>query len=235
MSSQSAPKKRKYRFPVAPITEAIHYLPALAALEDEGKLDRNTMATALGFEALNEPALQGLGAFFAYHMVEPKPSGKLALTALSKKMLQNESDLEALRIAALSPLLFRFFWKSLRQISLEELTQLLISKGLSEEDAAKAVEVHSTNAELAKLDEVTEEPAGLPEPKINARSAAQRARRAEKKAQKNMLKLPLKNGAMMIPREISEEEYELIQKTLTLWKDQIVKPENSLPAEAATL
>lgn len=170
-------------------------------------------------------AVKVFAALRAYGLIErQKESGEEKIFKLSSsalKMIKNEFSapgvLKELQYAALSPLLFRQLFKNARSDSEEQLIALLQNRGFTEGGATRAAKVFRQNFEFAKLEELHELPEGLP-----ARGPAQNAPQQKRKAIGQGLSLPLSSGVAYIPSGLSEEEHQLVVRTLNLWKDRLI-------------
>ena len=230
-------KRRSPKFPFVSIAELIPHLPALRELKNNNNLNRESAMKVLGFESRSGSAWRTIAALHAYHFVERGEDG-IEITSLGNSLADNPEAHEALQTAALSPLVFRSIWRNARHASEEELTRLLEGRGFTEEGASRAATVYRENADLAGLDDLTVEPVDLPErpgPRGRKQGHRKATRAMEKKLHRrqldrakrekaldNALRLPLKSGSVIIPKDISESEFQLIIDTIHSWKDQLV-------------
>lgn len=223
--------ERSPKYPFISLQSAIGILPKLAELKSGAKLNRFEVIKLLGFDSFSGQAARTFAAFRAYHLIAPSPDGP-RLTAVGRSLIDNPGDLESLQVAALSPGVFRRIWRRARNASEAELVELLLERGFTADGAGKAASIYRENAGLARLDSLEVEP-NLPEPtkkKRTGRKIEEKLRRKLSEASRkgsDPLRLPLGSGNAVIPRGISEDEFELLIKTLHIWKDQLVQPSTS--------
>ena len=224
MNTKKTGKHRSPKFPFIKLEQAIASIPTLIELESSNNLDRENLAKGLGFESLSGPAARTIAALRAYYLIKKSHSGPVT-TEVCRRLAENPADLEAIQIAALSPLAFRGIWRNARNASEEELKELLISRNFTSEGADKAVETYLSNAEFAKLDQVDIEPP-LPE-RGNPGSGAIEARlrkkfrREKRREDATTLKLPLKNGHLHLSGKLAADEFDLVIETLHKWRSKI--------------
>lgn len=224
---KSTRKHRSPRFPFITLEKALEYLPPITELKTNNKLTRENIVEAMGFESFSGPAARSFGALRAYHLIEGTKD-EPTLTEVGEALANDSTDLKSLQVAALSPLAFRGIWRRARNASEEELVELLIAREFTEDGARRAAATYRTNAVAAQLDELTVEP-NLPDRRGSnppLRKIEERLRKkllaSSQAANLNTLKLPVSTGNVIIPRGISEEEFQLILDTLKIWKSQLV-------------
>ena len=136
-------------------------------------------------------------------------------------------NMDALQKASLSPMVFRGIWRRARLASEDEMTELLLARGFTEDGARQTAKIYKTNATLAQLDQLEVEPV-LPErsgPNRPGRMIEEKLRQnllSNSRGQKDAFRLPVSTGVAVIPKGISEDEFTLIIETLQMWKAQIV-------------
>lgn len=226
MKDSSIKGERSPRYPFLGLRSAIGMLPKLAELKAENKLNRIEVINLLGFDSFSGQAARTFAAFRAYHLIAPSPDGP-RLTRIGRALLDNPGDLESLQVAALSPGVFRRIWRRARNASEAELVELLLERGFTADGAGKAASIYRENAGFAQLDSLEVEP-NLPEPakKRPSRKIEEKLRRKLAEASRSgsdPLRLPLGSGNAIIPRAITEEEFDLLINTLQIWKDQLVR------------
>ena len=193
-------------------------------------------------------AMRGYGLLDAVKKGTPV----FVVTSLGKRLLKspqaraNGPWLAAAREAVLNPPLFRNIWNRGRDLDRDQLVETLLQRDFTEQGAEKAAAVFTRNRQIAGLDDM---PEGM-EPPVRQRPAA--AKKAARKAARRALALteqggggeglfaprrpnrplgpprdavvlPLGNKRAIIPTGISQDDYDLLVETLTLWKGKIVK------------
>lgn len=226
-------KRRSPRFPYINLQDAVAKMPEMAKLKDADKLDQLEMAKLMGYDSLSGPATRTNAAFLAYHLFEKSKHGP-TLTEVGRLLATNTEDIEALQIAALSPLAFRRIWRNARNASVGELTELLMARNFTEQGAQKAAEIYRANAEFAKLDELEIEPP-LPERQPRGRRHREESNEIESRLHRKLkssmpakipsdaLTLPVKSGTVVIPGKLTKHEFDLVIDTLNRWRDQLVE------------
>lgn len=231
MRDSSKKGERSPRYPFIDLQCAVDLLSKLSGLKNGNKLNRGEVLKLLGFDSFSGQAARTFAALRAYHLIAPSPEGP-RLTGIGRVLIDNSGDLESLQIAALSPGVFRRIWRRARNASEEELVELLMERGFTAEGALKAASIYRKNAVLAQLDPLEVEP-NLPEPakkKRPGRKVEEKLRRKLAEASRagsDPLRLPLSSGNAVVPKGITEEEFELLIKTLHIWKDQLVRRSTS--------
>ncbi len=232
-------KERSPRFPFTPLAEALEHLNQLQAATSEPPLSLEAAITALGYSGPNGAAVKVLAAMAGYGLIN-KRKNEVELTATGRAILEApESDPEArlqlLRQAALSPPMFLRIWRRARHLNREDLEKRLLERGFTDGGAKRASEVYSANSELAQLKELDMEP-DLPEVARRRAQKRRRDRRMEQRwasgelqsaspptPQPPVLTLPLSKGNVRIPTGLSQEDFELLVRSLHLWKPRLIE------------
>lgn len=167
--------------------------------------------------------------------------------------------LEALRRAASRPKLFAELLKSHAECGLSVLTANLIHRDFTPESAKKTAMVFRENLEFAKLnqwnyspspenasndedddfDDEPEEasattaspaPVNAPPPPVRPFAGTQQTRQPMTALPSDsFLPIPLDIGDALIPRGMSNDDFDLLLESLKLWKRKIVRAEQSPP------
>ncbi len=236
-------KPRSPKFPFIRLERALSFLPKLVQLETSGKLNRITAIKAMGYASFHGAAAKVFAALHAYDLIA-RTDDALVVTETGRALAEAKTEKEKLPFlqrAALSPLVYRNIWRRARNSSQEELSALLRERGFTEKGATRAARIYRKNSVLAQLEELDVEP-NLPErgektgmgpgrAKKKAVMLEQRMRERMRErrmsrqggAQSNSLQLPLSTGKVIVPKRITEDEFQLIMQTLRIWKPQLVK------------
>jgi hypothetical protein len=225
--------------------ETIHRIAAIQALGYEkpnGKVHR-LIAAMRGYGLLAVPE-KGKPEFVV------TPLGKRLLK--SPKARANGPWLAAAREAVLAPPLFRNVWNRARDLDRDQLVEALLQRGFTEQGAEKAAAVFTRNRQIARLDDM---PEGMEPPmRPGATAAKKAARKAARRSRalagmgggecdgegplaptkpnrplgppRDAVVLPLGNKRAIIPTGITQDDYDLLVETLTLWKGKIVKTDD---------
>ena len=231
-------QSRSPRFPFLPLEEALVFLKKLSAVQTDPTtaLTRAMILEALDYSSLHGSAIKTIGALRAYDLLEKAGDG-VTISAAGRRLLEESTSEERgalLQRAALSPLTFRMMWRRARHSSRGELKELLLERGFTEPGAKRASKIYRENDKFAGLRDLELEPdlpvrgeapfkkkAGIVRlgPKKDfAKSAPQGPR-----IHPNSMTLPLSTGSAIIPKGISETEFENLVQTLRTWKEQLVR------------
>ncbi len=227
-------KNRSPRFPFIPLEEAVETLRKLKAFQSDPDkpLRRPEMLKALDYASFHGAAVKTIAALRAYDLLERKDDGA-TISEVGRGILTSDSPemkREFLQRAALSPMAFRKIWRRARHCTREELKAMLLERGFTESGAEKASAIYRENDHFAALHTIEVEPE-LPE---RDRAAAMRAQERRKRRDDRVtrdrplinpesLSLPLSTGRAVIPKGISEEEFDTLMQTLRAWRKQLVK------------
>lgn len=228
-------KNRSPRFPFIPLEEAVDTLRKLKAFQSDPDkpLRRPEMLKALDYASFHGAAVKTVGALRAYDLLEKRGDG-VAISKTGHSILTAKSDedrREHLQRAALSPLTFRMLWRRARHCTQEELAALLEERNFTEQGARRASKIFRKNDEFAALHSIEVEPE-LPEKgKNNAGQTSDRrqsnnasGKRRRPLINPESLSMPLSTGRAVIPKGISDEEFDTLMQTLRAWRKQLVKP-----------
>jgi|GEM_PF-1801324 len=239
-------KPRSPRFPFIPLTEAIELLRKLDVCQaDKARpLKRPEILKALDYASFHGAAAKTIAAMRAYDLLHKQEDG-IALSPVARTILDaqdEEEKLDALQRAALSPLCYRAIWRQARHGRMPEWKEFLLSRGFTEQGAQRAARIYRTNNELAQLQALELEPdlpqrggkAARPDPQRKI-AKKKRARLAERRAPGGGLRpqfapesltLPLSAGTAVIPKGITEEEFDTMMQTLRAWRSQLVNKQS---------
>ena len=234
-------KSRSPRFPFLPLEEAIVILQKLKTFSPAGRdrpFTRPQLLEACGYASFHGAAVKTMGALRAYDLLVKKDDGHF-LSPVAMVLLDSDdpdSRVDYLQRAALSPLTFRHIWRWNQQASREEILEFLLERKFTESGAKRACKVYRKNYKFVKLRQLEREPE-LPDRGFHQKRGAE-ARRAMGRRTgplspgmrrplplsppENTLSLPLSSGSALIPKGITEEEFQLLIDTLKVWKPQLV-------------
>ncbi len=232
-------KPRSPRFPFIPLPDALELLRKLAASQDDAtnSLTRPGILKALDYASLHGAAIKTVGALRAYDLLEKAGDG-VRISPVGRRILETTSGEEKaalLQRAALSPLTFRMIWRRARHSSRAEHRDLLLERGFTEPGAKRASRIYRINDEFTGLRDLELEPelpirgegpgrkrgecSELPE----SNTRKENSRPGRPRINPNSLSIPLSTGAAIIPKGISEVEFENLMVTLSTWKAQLVR------------
>ncbi len=227
-------KPRSPRFPFIPLEEAVELLRKLEAFQSDRSqpLKRPEILKALDYASLHGAAVKTIGAMRAYDLLHKNDDG-LSISPVGAGILDAGSDEERrefLQRAALSPLMFRRIWRNARHSKRSELRELLLSRGFTEPGAKRASRIYCQNDEFAGLQTLELEPELPPRGEKAGKKGGANQRAARKRrgaggpapANPNLLRLPLSSGTAVIPKGMTEAEFQLLMQTLRTWKDQLI-------------
>ncbi len=239
-------KERSPRFPFIPLAEALENLQKLSAAAKDQTLKTDDAAAALGYSGQHGAAVKVMAAMAGYGLVD-KERGQVQLSKTGKTILdtpeaEEDARLNLLRQAALSPPMFLRIWRRARHLAREDLEKRLLERGFTETGAKRASEVYAANSELAKLGELEMEP-DLPEVARRKLRKNRRQRRMEARWASGEVKnpanppkpgpaaltLPLSKGVVRIPTGLTQDDFELLLRSLHLWKDRLVEKAEPKP------
>lgn len=227
-------KNRSPRFPFIPLEEAVEILRKLEAfhIAPDKRLRRPDMLKALDYASFHGAAAKTVAALRAYDLLEREDDGA-AISELGHSILSAKSPekkREFLQRAALSPLTFRMIWRRARHCTDDELKALLLERDFTESGAERASSIYRENDQYAALHSIEVEPE-LPErdrprnvrAKNRQRRRVDRANRSRPLINPESLSMPLSTGRAVVPKGITEDEFDTLMQTLRAWKKQLVK------------
>lgn len=240
--------ERSPRFPFIPLSEAIEAVRKVdAAIVAGARPNRGTILQALGYSSEHGAAMKTVAALTGYGLLRGKgpeaPWGEV--TELAGQLLGTPDEsvkLAMLRRAALTPPIFRRIWRKARLLAADEMVDLLVLKGFTDDGARRATSIYRANSELARLAELQIEP-DLPDrsEKMTRKEVRATRKRVEAAMARQaispvtpqagpqvqnlppMLSLPLSTGKASVPMGITAEDFDLLIQTLTLWKPRLVR------------
>ena len=228
-------KNRSPRFPFIPLEEAVDLLRKLDAFHSapDQLLRRPDMLKALDYASFHGAAVKTIAALRAYDLLEKKDDG-VVISAIGRGILESETAEEKRRFlqrAALSPLAFRMIWRRARHCTNEEIEATLLERGFTESGAERASDIYRENDQFAALHSIEIEPELRERDRGSARRTQKRRKRRDDRTIRDRplinpesLSMPLSTGRAVIPKGISEEEFDTLMQTLRAWKKQLVTP-----------
>lgn len=243
--NEDAPSKARMRSPAYPVISLEKAVEACRKIWDsqrksDAHVDSVLKALGLGKHGLSMRIIAALAHFGLTTESGSKDDRRIKLSERAQDILHLGNDdprrKEALKAAALSPAIHSALWERYGHILPDDSAMrpfLVRDKGFNDSSVADVIDNYRTSFEFAKLDinddtsedELSKKTEDIPEgPGAVARAKDIFTPVAPMKSGQ-MSELPIlvgNSGIAKIPFPMSEDDFELLIGTLTLWKKKIV-------------
>src|SRR5687768_1051827 len=147
---------RSPNYPAIPLGEALDAIGKLWNAEKRTPVDNETAVKHFGFKGLSGPARVMIGTLRQYGLIDKTGAGRFKVSELAVRALHGtpEQKTEAIREAALNPMLFKELAEGYRDGTEAAITAYLVTKkGFVNSGARNAAKAFRNAMSLAKFDD----------------------------------------------------------------------------------
>lgn len=243
-------RKRSPNFPGFSLSQSVGLAEKFYKSAGQSPIkERSNLAIAIGYKSLNGASVKAIGSLNAYGLIEKSDNG-YRISEIGLKIIKpiSESDRKLqLRSCALRPKIFASIFEKYSGLSKEMLSRTLLHGDFTEDGAIAAANAYKDNEEFvggfdsnmeiandnvgkqdnAKIEEDNSEiivDKNLKSTPIN--EVIQKPKVIhEINSQIDMFPIPLDFGKALIPRGISEDDFNFLIQALNLYKRKIISKE----------
>jgi hypothetical protein len=229
-------RDRSPKSPKSSLADAIEKVREVHKKAGKAAIGREALASVLGYAGLTGSSLTHIATLRQYGLLDANGSN-LSVSPLALRLLHPlnpDQELKARQEAALLPPIFTQLNSESFHIADEGvIANKLIHSGFSAASAKLIARIFKENIAFAKLDGVNNSSSGLEvfeneKNVVQAESLTPNVQKGQSEAVSASiqpeLKLPLDSGYVVrFPIGISQDEFDLINGTLQLWKKRIVR------------